>query len=515
MDNLQGLVSSPTELAVIAIVPLTTIYYWYRASAQKGAQNDEAPYLVSASWPLSLIGHARSVFWNNNLTQKGYEQYRDGMFKMPFFGQWITVASSRYIEEIIHAPESSLSFRQNLNDQLQLELLVGPAISKDQIHLTLIRILNRNLDEIYPELCEEVPFAVTEEVGKGKENDGWISVPAYKTVNGIVATLNHRAFVGLPECRDTQWKAAMAKDAQSVALRTWLLRLFPESKKPTMNSFLNRFSKPFDASVGIVSRIINERLNLPEEERSNDLLSWIITRMPEHDPDARLICGIFQLITSVAQETTAMTFAHALFHLVAHPECIEILREEIVETIDGGEITRESLDEMHKLDSFLRETQRMSTIGNFTLGRTALHDFTFSNGVRVPAGELIQVAAAPMHMDAAYYPDPLEFKPWRYSEQAQKEANDGASKEATKKAPGEYDMVVPTATNLSWGLGRHACPGRWYAVMIMKHLMAYLILNYDMKLPESAKGKRPVDLCFASVRIPNTTATILFKSRKQ
>jgi len=63
--------------------------------------------------------------------QKGYEQvgvklepfeddsqclqYQDGMFKLPFTGQWITIASSKFIDEIVHAPETHLSFQETLN----------------------------------------------------------------------------------------------------------------------------------------------------------------------------------------------------------------------------------------------------------------------------------------------------------------------------------------------------------------------------------------------------------------
>jgi hypothetical protein len=35
---------------------------------------DEAPYLISGSWGLSLISHIRSLIWNDELMQKGYEK---------------------------------------------------------------------------------------------------------------------------------------------------------------------------------------------------------------------------------------------------------------------------------------------------------------------------------------------------------------------------------------------------------------------------------------------------------
>jgi hypothetical protein len=56
---------------------------------------------------------------------------------------------------------------------------------------------------------------------------------------------------------------------------------------------------------------------------------------------------------------------HVLFWLVSHPECIETLREEILEAIiPERELTFESLSRMPKLESFIRETQRLSGIGS-------------------------------------------------------------------------------------------------------------------------------------------------------
>ena len=49
---------------------------------------------------------------------------------------------------------------------------------------------------------------------------------------------------------------------------------------------------------------------------------------------------------------------------MANPECIETLREEINDALDGGDLSNETLGRMHKLDSFIRETQRISALGN-------------------------------------------------------------------------------------------------------------------------------------------------------
>jgi hypothetical protein len=48
-----------------------------------------------------------------------------------------------------------------------------------------------------------------------------------------------------------------------------------------------------------------------------------------------------------------------LYHLLAHPEHIEPLRQEVDAVIREEGWTKAGIDKMHKVDSFLRETQRV------------------------------------------------------------------------------------------------------------------------------------------------------------
>ena len=52
-------------------------------------------------------------------------------------------------------------------------------------------------------------------------------------------------------------------------------------------------------------------------------------------------------------------FTRTLYRLLAHPEYIEPLRQEVESVIAKEGWTRAGMDQMHKIDSFVRETQRM------------------------------------------------------------------------------------------------------------------------------------------------------------
>ena len=80
-------------------------------------------------------------------------------------------------------------------------------------------------------------------------------------------------------------------------------------------------------------------------------------------------------------------------------------------------------------------------------------EFVFSDGTIVPAGQIVQAIAAPIHHDSSHYDEPLAFKPWRFSEMAQAEVDEGST---SARMSGKYDIVQPSKSFMIWGLGKHA-----------------------------------------------------------
>ena len=78
------------------------------------------------------------------------------------------------------------------------------------------------------------------------------------------------------------------------------------------------------------------------------------------------------------------------------------------------------------------------------LARLALHSFTFSNGVTIPAGTVIAVPVTAIHTDGEIYPNPKEFDGFRF---ANLREHDGVSGQQVTSTSAEY---------LTFGYGRHA-----------------------------------------------------------
>jgi len=132
--------------------------------------------------------------------------------------------------------------------------------------------------------------------------------------------------------------------------------------------------------------------------------------------------------------------------------------------------------------------------------RIVRQPFTFSDGTYLPPGTHVAVALRNVHIDEANYSDPLSFQPFRYVD-------------VEKNRPGNVGRKVNlTATHvdyLSFGYGRHACPGRFFAANELKLMLALMVMNYDVKL----EGPRPENFWLVTTCIPNPRAEVLFRKR--
>lgn len=64
----------------------------------------------------------------------------------------------------------------------------------------------------------------------------------------------------------------------------------------------------------------------------------------------------------LANTVTAQTFTHALYDLATNPQYIQALREEVEGILTEKGWTKAAMDEMRKVDSFLKESIRLNGI---------------------------------------------------------------------------------------------------------------------------------------------------------
>ena len=128
-------------------------------------------------------------------------------------------------------------------------------------------------------------------------------------------------------------------------------------------------------------------------------------------------------------------------------------------------------------------------------------DLTLSDGTFLPRGSFVAANVLATHTDPAYYPSPNKFDPFRFAN-----LRSSSPDEANK-----HQMVNTSAEYLSFGHGRHACPGRFFAVNELKAMMCWLLMNYDVKT--EVEGVRPENVYKGTRLIPNPFAKVLFRKR--
>ena len=199
---------------------------------------------------------------------------------------------------------------------------------------------------------------------------------------------------------------------------------------------------------------------------------------------------------------------------------VDPLREEITEAVRDHGWTREGLDAMHKLDSFIKETQRMDPTSerrcllhlpfplfkqhlSVLMSRIAMKDFTFSDGTYIPKGTSIAAAIRPVHQDQGIYMDPgpdvfdgLRFYKLRGNENTRK-----------------YDITSTSPSFLAFGHGPHACPGRFFVAYEMKLLLAHIVLGYDLKMETAMKGVKPPNVTLNISSFPDPNCELMFRRR--
>jgi cytochrome P450 len=132
--------------------------------------------------------------------------------------------------------------------------------------------------------------------------------------------------------------------------------------------------------------------------------------------------------------------------------------------------------------------------------RTVLKPITLSDGTYLPAGTRAFVPSVAISSDASIYQNPDHFDGLRFYNLRQRSAED----------ENKYQFTSTGKTQMHFGGGRHACPGRWFASHEIKLILTTLLSQYDLKLKEG-EG-RPKNILFQSQLNPDPRAEILFKS---
>ncbi|OBZ66897.1 Ent-kaurene oxidase [Grifola frondosa] len=515
---------SDSYLLIYALVALPVIFL---LSSLKPANRklSHIPTIGPSAPLLSYYGVYKFHFHGPDMIREGYNKYKGSAFKVAKLNGWHVIVSGPSLnEELRKAGDDQLSFDEGINEILQFQYTLGPSIHHNQYHVPIVRSqLTRNLAGLFPEIRDEIVASFMDAIPL--TGNGWTTVPALDTVMQIVCRTSNRIFVGLPKCRDPDYNALNVQCTIDVVKAATTINLFPDILNRTypfqwrddlrrlrVSLVAGRLFTKANASItrGVrhLEGMILERYRAMEEFGDDwpdkpvlaERHAAVVDAQGEERTVRALVLRMLTL-NFAAIHSSSMSFTQALYHLAANPEFAGPLREEVDAIISVEGWSKAAMDKMRKIDSFLKESQRMMGINAVSLTRKAMRDVVFGDGTFIPAGTIVSVAAT-VHHDKAVYEAPDVFDRWRFASMRDK-AGSGT----------KHQMASPSANYIAFGYGRHACLGRFFTVNELKAMLAHVVMTYDVKMEE--KGVLPPHSNIGSLFITNGKAKVLFRKRQE
>ncbi|KAI0071402.1 cytochrome P450 [Panus rudis PR-1116 ss-1] len=489
----------------VLIAATAVLYLSGRAFATKTRSKlSHIPSITTTLPFFSTLAALRFVLNGREMIQEGYEKFKGGAFRIPELLWWrVIVTGPQMVEEMRKLPDDVLGVTEAHEEILQVDYTMSPAIRKNPYHIETIRNqLTKNVSVRFPDLQDEIVVSCNDLI---PPTNDWSAVMILPAMMQVTCRAANRVFVGLPTCREPdyidlniQFTVETIKSAAILQMIPRRLKHFVARHFTNIHSNIRRGVKHLGPSIRARLASIN-KYGDDWPGKPNDMISWLLEGAEDEEREVPALVLRLLLLNLSAIHTSSITITHALLHLAANPAYLQPLREEIETVVAKDGWTRAGIQKMRKLDSFLMESSRLHGIGSVSLLRRAVQDFTFSNGTFVPAGTFISAASWPVHHDKEYYEDPDMFMPWRFA------GGDDDSEGRTQQ------MTNTSRDYLTWGYGKHACPGRFFAVTELKAVLAHLIVHYDMKLEQ--EGVIPKDMVFSTAIVPDPEAKVLFRKR--
>lgn len=226
----------------------------------------------------------------------------------------------------------------------------------------------------------------------------------------------------------------------------------------------------------------------PKDDNADDLsvLSWLSAMAKGRDRNPHVIAHVLVLVALASVHTTLLRMVNVLYDVTAAgPSLRKELIEEIQKVSEKGWSTA-SYDQLHRLDSVMRESQRCSPPTILGLKRLFRQAYTFQDGTHVSAGTYATMPIYAIENDGEHTTDPQEFDGLR-SFRARQELEAASDGGVDAK---DLLFSSPTRTSLNFGYGKTACPGRFFASQVIKIVLVKLLTEYEFDfLPEETRPK--------------------------
>ncbi|GIK05553.1 hypothetical protein Aspvir_009666 [Aspergillus viridinutans] len=411
-------------------------------------------------------------------------QYPDSPFALGVPGQQVVVVPVSEIDTVKALPENQLSIKKHHYNQFLGEYSYM-GTKADEFDDAMRYVLVRNTPAVLASFTAEIDYAMLTVLQLPPNT--WTRVKPRSIMPKVATILSGRAFVGLPLSREPDWIESNVNYTQDVSRAWMVLRFYPHWIRPLVAPFL-RDVKTLEKNKALIGRKIAKLLADQEAQKlspakekipGGDMIDWFKSRYQAQGKTATAQQltrdQLLATFASIYNLSNALTYV--IFDLAAYPAVVDELREELDQVL-GPNVGAESIDKttlprLIKMDSFVRESQRLSPTSLVNIPRIV----TDPNGLRLKTGHVIPPGYLVM----------------------------GGANE------NRWQHTSTGADNINFGHGLWACPGRFFASAEIKVVVAYVIRHYDLRLVEGRP--RPTPKYGGLAIFPDAEAEVEFRPR--
>ncbi|CAM1510239.1 Fc.00g005740.m01.CDS01 [Cosmosporella sp. VM-42] len=489
---LPHVVSGGKRLSYYVAIALVLLAAWLMQS-RKQTSKLEVPFYKASK--------TKWIFDAESLIKDSYSKFRDRVYQIKATEGVQVLVPAKLLGELKGLPEDVLSATEAVSDALQSKYTkFSPGHNGDLLALLVRTKLTQNLTRLMPQLKQEFEYILASEFPACED---WTPVKWQPFSLRAIARLSGRAFVGPSINRQEQWMDTNINFVVHVFTACVKLQFFPEWARPVgqhLVSELRQIRRDIKTAKEMLKPIVEERLRDLEtpgcEAAPDDFIQWLIEALPEEEKgDIQTIAELQLILSAASIHTTNNLLCECLCDLAAYPEIQQELREEAYQIleVENGWARKESMPQLKKLDSFMREVQRLR--GNITsFIRKVMKPICLSDGTHLPAGTKLLAPQAGISLDERYFPEPEKFDALRFYHMRQQ----------SDEASNRWQFTSLNDTNINFGAGKHACPGRFFASNEIKIILAHLLINYDIRLKQGEERPQPMSVVMTKAPCPNT-----------
>lgn len=505
----------------IALACILLGAYFFKSHREAKRKHVDAPYFKASLW--KWIFDAETQIINS------YNKFHGKIYQIKATEGMQVVLPAAFVGELKSLPEETLSATAAMCEAMLSEYTHFHFANNGDLLSALVKTKlaqNTTHTTIVPRLEEEINVLVASEFPECRE---WTAFKIQPFTLRAVTRMAGRIFVGPEINRLEEWVETNINFVVDVFMSVAKLQFMPQFLRPIGQYLvpdLRRTAADLAKARSLLKPIIDERIrdmeNCPGYEAPPDMISWLLEALSEQDRADVAIHAQLQLMLAMASgHGTNNIIVDCIFDLAEDQDLQDELRAEVEAAYatgtPGSDWTKEKLSMLKKMDSLMKEVQRFR--GNLIgFHRKVVKPISLSDGTYLPAGTKLLVPQAGISRDGAFYQSPDTFDPMRFYNLRQKQQQHQQKMDNTGSGSGDEDsarhhqFTSIVDTNINFGGGKHACPGRFFACTEIKLLLAYFLRGYDMRL-KPGEG-RPKPFCLMMSKIPNPDGEVEFRRRE-